>query len=116
MVDLLDLGSPTTRESSKKRIARLRAAAKPPIRDLIAGWELRAVAVFGIAAAQGLDLCAIALELASGLTQSLGSSAAASHRVLGEGALVEEDAGMTPPDGHGLSLAVCRQERPVLGL
>jgi hypothetical protein len=29
---------------------------------------------------------------------------------------VEEDAGMTPPDWQGLPLAVCGQERPVLGL
>jgi hypothetical protein len=41
------------------------------------------------AAAQGLDLDAIALELASRVTQSLGTGATASHRVLGEGALIE---------------------------
>lgn len=40
----------------------------------------------------------------------------ASHRVLSEGALAEEDAGMTPPDRQELPLAVCRLERPVLCL
>ena len=34
----------------------------------------------------------------------------------GEGAFVEEDAGVTPPDGHELPLAVCGKERAVLGL
>lgn len=84
--------------------------------DLEAGWEFRAVAAFGIAAAQGLDLDAISLELAANLAQGLGSGAAASHRVLGEGTLVEEDAGMPPPDGQGLPLAVCGLERPLLCL
>lgn len=83
---------------------------------LEAGRELRAVAVLGIAGAQGLDLCAVTLEPPARLTQRLGSRAAAPHRVLGEGALAEKDASMTPPDGHGLPLAVCGQKRPVLGL
>lgn len=84
--------------------------------DLEAGGEPRAVATFGIAAAQRLDLDAISLELVASVPQRLGSGTAASHRVLGEGALIEEDAGMTPPDRQGLSLAVCRLERPVLCL
>src|SRR4051794_7363566 len=66
--------------------------------DLEAGRELRAIAAFGIAAAQGLDRDPVSLELAVSLPQRLGSSTAASHRVLGESTLVEEDAGMTPPD------------------
>lgn len=84
--------------------------------DLEAAWEFRVVAMFGVAAAKGLDLDAFALEPAACLAQHLRSGAAASHCVLGEGALVDEDAGMTPTDGQGLPLAVCRQERPVLGL
>jgi len=84
--------------------------------DLEAGRELRAVATFGIAAAQGLDLDPVLLELSASLAQSLGSGATTSHRVLGESALVEEDPGMTPPDWQGLPLAVCGLERPVLGL
>lgn len=84
--------------------------------DLEARWELRAIAAFGIAAAQRLDLNPALLELAASLAQRLSSSTAASHRVLGESALVEEDAGMTPPDGQELSLAVCGLERPVLCL
>lgn len=84
--------------------------------DLEAGWEFRPVAPFGIAPPQGLNLNAISLELTASLPQRLSSGAAASHRVLGEGALVEEDAGMTPLDGQGLSLAVGRLERPVLCL
>lgn len=79
-------------------------------------WELRAVAAFGITAAQSLDLDAVSLELAASLTQRLGSGTAASHRVLGESTLIEEDAGMAPPDWQGLPLAVYRLERPVLGL
>lgn len=84
--------------------------------DLEAGREFGAVAPFGIAAAQRFDLDPHLLELAACLPQGLGSGPAASHRVLGESALVEEDAGITPPDGHGLALAVCGLERPVLGL
>lgn len=84
--------------------------------DLEAAREFRVVAVFGVAAAKGLDLDAFALEPAARLPQHLRSGAAASHRVLGEGALVEEDAGIAPPDGHDLPLAVCGQKRPVLGL
>src|SRR3954452_10900204 len=84
--------------------------------DLKAGRKLRPVPPFGIAAAQSLDLDAISLELTASLPQRLSSGAAASHRVLGEGALVEEDAGMTPPDGQELPLAVCGLEWPVLDL
>lgn len=84
--------------------------------DLEASRELRAVASFGIAAAKGLDLDPLPLELAASLTKRLRPRATASHRVLGEGALIEEDAGMTPPDGQGLPLAVCGLEWPVLGL
>lgn len=84
--------------------------------DLETGGQLRPVAAFGITAAQDLDLDTVLLELASGLPQRLGACAAASHRVLGEGALVKEDAGIPPPDGQGLPLAVCGLERPVLGL
>jgi hypothetical protein len=84
--------------------------------DLEASRELRAVASFGIAAAKGLDLDAFPLELTASLAKRLGPRATASHRVLGECALVEEDTGMTPPDGQGLPLAVCGLERPVLGL
>ena len=84
--------------------------------DLEAGWEFRAVATFGIASAQSLDLDAVPLEPAASLAQRLGSITAASHRVLGESTLVKEDAGITPPDGQGLPLAVCGLKRPVLGL
>jgi hypothetical protein len=84
--------------------------------NLEAGGELRAVPSFCIAAAQGLDFDAFPLELAPSLAQRLGARAAAPHRVLGERALVEEDAGIPPPDGQGLPLAVCGLERPVLGL
>lgn len=84
--------------------------------DLEACWKLRTVAAFGIAAAQCLDLDPVLLKLAACVSQRLGSGAAASHRVLGESSLVEEDAGMTPPDGQGLPLAVCGLERPVLSL
>lgn len=84
--------------------------------DLEAGWELRAVASFGIAAAQRLDLDTVLLELAASSAQRLRPSPATPHRVLGEGALVEENAGMTPPDGQGLPLAVCGLERAVLCL
>lgn len=84
--------------------------------DLEAGREPRAVAAFGIAAPQSFDLDPISLELAPCLAKRLGTSAAAPHRVLGEGALIEEDAGMTPPYGQGLPLAVCRKKRPVLAL
>jgi hypothetical protein len=83
---------------------------------LEASRELRAVAAFGVAATQGLDLDALSLELAPSLPQRLGSSTAASHRVLGESTLVEEDAGMTPPDRQELPLAVGGLERPVLCL
>lgn len=84
--------------------------------DLEAGSELRAVAMFRVAATKGPDLDTVTLELVASLAEHLGSGAAASHRVLGEGTLVEEDAGMTPPGWQGLPLAVCGQERPVLGL
>jgi hypothetical protein len=84
--------------------------------DLEAGRELRTVAPFWIAAAQDFDLDTFPLEPTPSFAQRLGASAAASHRVLGEGALIEEDAGMTPPDGQGLPLAVCGLEWPVLGL
>jgi hypothetical protein len=84
--------------------------------DLEARWEFRAVTSFGITSAQSLDLNAILLESTASLAQRLGSSASASHRVLGESPLVEEDAGITPPDGQGLPLAVCGLERPVLCL
>jgi hypothetical protein len=84
--------------------------------DLEACWELRAVQAFRITTAQRLDLHTVSLEQAASLPQRLSSGPAASHRVLGEGALVEEDAGMTPPDGQELPLAVCGLERPVLGL
>lgn len=84
--------------------------------DLEASRELRAVASFGIAAAKGLDLDTLPLELDASLTKRLGARATASHRVLGEGALVKEDAGIPPPDGQGLPLAVCGLKRPVLGL
>lgn len=63
-----------------------------------------------------LDLDPVLLELTASLPQRLSSGAAASHRVLGERALVEDDAGMTAPDGQGLPLAVCGLERPVLCL
>lgn len=68
--------------------------------DLEAGRELRAVAAFRIATAKLLDLYTVSLEPAASLPQRLGPGTTASHRVLGEGALVEEDAGMTPPDGQ----------------
>lgn len=84
--------------------------------SLEAGWEFRAVAVFGIAAAQGLDLSAMVLEAPACLAKHLCPHSATSHRVLGVGALAEENASMPPPDGQGLSLAVCREEWPVLGL
>lgn len=84
--------------------------------DLDAGRKPRAVAVFGIAAAQGPDLNAFPLKRTARLTQSLRPSATASHRVLGECALIEENAGIPPPDWQELPLAVCGQERPVLGL
>lgn len=84
--------------------------------DLEASRELRAIASFGIAAAKGLDLDTLPLELAASLAKRLGARATASHRVLGEGALVEEDAGIPPPDGQGLPLAVCGLKWPVLGL
>ncbi len=84
--------------------------------NLEAGRELRAIAAFGIAAAQGLDLEPVSLELTASLPQRLGSSTAASHRVLGESTLVEEDAGMIPPDRQELPLAVGGLERPVLCL
>ena len=84
--------------------------------DLETGRKFGPVAPFDIAAAQSFDLDALSLELTAGLPQRLGSGAAASHRVLGESGLVNEDAGMTPPDGQGLPLAVCGLERPVLGL
>ncbi len=84
--------------------------------DLEASRELRAVASFGIAAAKGLDLDTLPLELAASPAKRLRPRATASHRVLGEGALVKEDAGIPPPDGQGLPLAVCGLERPVLGL
>jgi hypothetical protein len=80
------------------------------------GWQLRAVAALGIAAPQSLDLDAISFKPSASLSQRLRSGTTASHRVLGEGALVEEDAGMTPPDGQGLPLAVCGLKRPVLCL
>ena len=84
--------------------------------QLEASGELGPLAVFEVAAPQGLDLNAFALKLAASVAERLGPRAAASHRVLGEGALVKEDADMTPPDRQELSLAVYRQERPVLGL
>lgn len=84
--------------------------------DLEAGRKPRAVTAFGLAATQGLDLDAVSLELAASGAQRLGSSTAASHRVLGEGSLVEEDPSMAPPDGQELPLAVCGLERPVLCL
>jgi hypothetical protein len=84
--------------------------------NLEASWKFRAVPAFGIATAQGLDLDAVSFELTASLPQRLGSGAATSHRVLGESILVEEDAGMTPPDGQELPLAVCGLEWPVLGL
>jgi hypothetical protein len=84
--------------------------------NLEAGRKLRTVAAFGIAAAQSLDLDTVPLELAPSPPERLGSRSAASHRVLGEGALIEEDTGMTPPDRQGLPLAVCGLERPVLCL
>lgn len=68
--------------------------------DLEASWKLRAVASFGIAAAKGLDLDTLPLELVASLAKRLGARATASHRVLGEGALVKEDAGIPPPDGQ----------------
>jgi hypothetical protein len=91
----------------------LELAARSRYIDLEAGREFRAVATFGIAAAQSLDLDAISLEMAASLTQRLSASPAAAHRVLGESALIEEDAGMTPPDRQGLPLAVCGLKRPV---
>jgi hypothetical protein len=84
--------------------------------DLEASRELRPVASFGIAAAKGLDLDTLPLELVASLAKRLSACATTSHRVLGEGALVKEDAGIPPPDGQGLPLAVCGLERPVLGL
>jgi hypothetical protein len=84
--------------------------------DLEAAGQLRPVAAFGIAAAQDLDFDTVLLELAPGLPQRLGTRAAASHRVLGERSLVKENAGIPPPDGQGLPLAVCGLKRPVLGL
>jgi hypothetical protein len=83
---------------------------------LKAGWEPCAIATFGIAAAQDLDLYAFTLEPVASFPQRLGSGTTASHRVLGKGTLVEEDAGMTPPDGQGLPLAVGGLGRPVLSL
>lgn len=67
--------------------------------DLETGGKTRAVAPLGLAAAQDLELDAVSLELATRAAQRLSSRAATSHRVLGEGALVEEDASMAPPDG-----------------
>jgi hypothetical protein len=84
--------------------------------DLEAGRKHRAVPPFGIAATESLDLDALPLELTASLPQRLSSGAATSHRVLGEGTLIEEDAGMTPPDGQDLPLAVCGLDRPVLCL
>lgn len=84
--------------------------------DLEASRELRAVASFGIAAAKGLDFDTLPLELVASLAKRLSARATTSHRVLGKGALVKEDAGIPPPDGQGLPLAVCGLERPVLGL
>ncbi len=94
--------------------------AEPAVRrwqiDLETGGKLRAVATFRIAAAQGLDLNTFLLELSPSFAKRLGTRAATPHRVLGEGALVEEDAGIPPPDGQGLPLAVCGLKWPVLGL
>lgn len=84
--------------------------------DLEAGREFRAVATLGIASAQSPDLDAILLEPTASFAERLGPGTTTSHRVLGESALVEEDAGMTPPDGQGLPLAVCGLKRPVLCL
>jgi hypothetical protein len=77
--------------------------------DLEPRWQPGPVAPFGIAAAQGFDLDTVSLELIASLPQRLRPGPAASHRVLGESAL----AGMTPPDGQALPLAVRRLERPV---
>jgi hypothetical protein len=84
--------------------------------DLEAGRELGAIAPFWITAAKRCDLDTLPLELAASLAKRLGPRATASHRVLGEGALVKADAGIPSPDGQGLPLAVCGLERPVLGL
>jgi len=84
--------------------------------DLEARRELRAVASFGIAAAKGLDFDTLPLELVASFANRLGARATTSHRVLGEAALVKEDAGIPPPDGQGLPLAVCGLKRPVFGL
>lgn len=84
--------------------------------DLEAGGQPRPIAAFGIKAAQDLDLDTFLRELPPGLSQRLGARAAASHRVLSERALVEENAGIAPPDGQGLPLAVCGLKRPVLSL
>jgi len=84
--------------------------------NLETGRKPRAVPSFGIAAAQSLDLNALSLEVTARLPQRLCSGATASHRVLGEGALIEKDAGMTPPDGQELPLAVGGLEWPVLCL
>lgn len=108
--------SPWRHPDSGRRSTSFREWSATGRRGLEAGRQLRAVAIFGIAGAKGLDLCAVALEPPACLTEHLGSRAAAPHRVLGEGALAEEDAGMTSPDGQVLPLAVCGQERPVLCL
>lgn len=84
--------------------------------DLEADRKPRAVGVFRVAAAQGFDLNPDSFVIAPRVAKRLGARTAASHRVLGEGTLVKEDAGITPPDGQGLPLAVCGQKRPVLGL
>ena len=84
--------------------------------DLEAGWELRAVATFGITSAQRLDLDSVLLEMAASHAKHLSTSPTTSHHVLGESALAEQNAGMTPPDGQELPLAVGRLERPVLCL
>jgi len=84
--------------------------------DLETGGKFRAIPPFGIATTQSRDRDAFALELSPSLAQRIRPRTTAAHRVLGESALAEEDTGMPPPDGQGLPLAVCRLERPVLGL
>ena len=84
--------------------------------DLEASGQLRPVTAFGIAAAQDFDLDTVLLKLAPCLPQCLCARATASHRVLAELALAEENAGIAPPGGQGLPLAVGGLERPVLSL
>lgn len=84
--------------------------------DLETGGKFRAIPPFGIATTQVRDRDAFPLELIPSLAQHIRSCTTTAHRVLSESTLAKQDTGMPPPDGQGLPLAVCRLERPVLGL